>query len=93
MKTLKKITVEPVYLDVLPEITELEEGKIYISRLYSTSVHLCLCGCRELTVLPFTSAGWRLTETAGKISITPSILQTFGCRSHYIITKSIANFV
>lgn len=95
MKTLKKVPVEPVYLEFLPELSEMEEGKIYISREYKVSKHKCLCGCGELVVLPFSSPDdWKFTEDKGKITFTPSVGNyQFACKSHYIITNGIANFV
>ncbi len=99
MKTIRKENIEPIYAshlndgDFLPEKDDLEQGKIYISEKYQTSKHLCLCGCGELTVLPFGRDGWKLYNTNGKITITPSILQRFACKSHYIIRDGVANFV
>lgn len=99
MKTLRKEKIEPVFMthfskeDFLPPKEEMEQGKIYISEKYETSNHLCLCGCGEQTVLPLKNDGWALYNTNGKITITPSILQRNGCKSHYIITDGIANFV
>lgn len=91
MKTIKKVIIEPVYVDL---IDELEECKIYISKIYNTSVHLCLCGCKNKVVLPFNSNGWNLKESDKGISITPSIGNyNFDCKSHYIITNNVANFV
>lgn len=96
MKTLKKVPITPVYVDTIPE--ELEEGKIYISKMYHTSVHNCLCGCGEKTVLPLNDDkdrnGWYLTENEKGVSFSPSVGNySFPCKSHYIITNNIANFV
>lgn len=98
MKTLKQVEVEPVYVGFMPEV--LEQGKIYISHQFSTTSHLCLCGCGGLTVLPLNneahpSHGWNLEEHAdGSISFTPSIFnKIFNCRAHYVITKSKANIL
>lgn len=93
MKTLKKVEITPVFVEFIPEI--LEEGKVYVSEKYRVSVHSCLCGCGERTVLPLKIYGWNLIkETNDKISFTPSIGNyQFPCRSHYIITKNVANFV
>jgi hypothetical protein len=78
MKTIKQVEIEPVYIDTLPNVEDMEEGKIYISRKFSTSGHRCLCGCGQLTILPFdciingVDHGWKLIEhTNGKISFTP----------------------
>lgn len=93
MKTLKKVTIRPVYVDTIP--SELNEGCVYISKIYMTSVHNCLCGCGNKTVLPLSTNGWRLIENDERIvSFTPSVGNfQFPCKSHYIITKNVANFV
>lgn len=96
MKTLKKVTIEPVYVEQVPTLSEMEDCKIYISEKYQTSLHKCLCGCGEEVVLPFDRPnGWNMIkEKDGAISFTPSIGNySFDCRSHYIITRNVANFV
>lgn len=96
MKTLKKVEVQPVYVEYIPET--LEENKIYISKEYNTAIHLCLCGCKKLVVTPLNHRymvhGWNLIEEHGKVSLSPSIGNfQYECKSHYILTKNIANFV
>jgi len=92
LKTLKKVTITPVFVEFIPD--ELEDNKIYISRKYGTSSHNCLCGCGLLTVLPFDKEhGWQLIENGDKISLTPSIGNfQYPCKSHYVITNNVANF-
>jgi len=92
MKTIKKVEITPVYVEFVPET--LEENKLYISKEYKSIVHLCLCGCGNLSVTPINKDGWILIEDNDKISLTPSILNA-NCpnKSHYILTKNIANFV
>ena len=94
MKTIRKETIEPVYAnEFLPEKEQMQQGKIYISKKYNASSHLCLCGCGNECYLPFDENEWELTDNNGKITISPSILQRFNCKSHYIIQNGIANFV
>lgn len=97
MQTLRKEKIAPVFMDhgddMLPPKEKMEQGKIYISTKYQTSNHLCLCGCGAETVLPLREGGWTLTQRNAKITITPSILQMWECKSHYIITDGVANFV
>ena len=89
MKTLKKVEIEPVWIETIPN--EMEQGKIYISEKYQTANHLCLCGCGNQTITPFgeRSKMWGLVkEKDGKISLTGSVGNySFPCKSHYIITK------
>jgi hypothetical protein len=91
MKTLKKVPVELVECQYVPEV--LEPGKLYYSEKYSTVVHLCLCGCGHKTAIPIGPGGWTITVKDGKPTLTPSLLHRFECRSHYIITNGVANFV
>ena len=91
MKTIRTEYIEPVYVETIPD--KMEQGKIYISKKYQTSIHLCLCGCGEQTVLPLDSSMWILDDSNGKVTLMPSILQRGGCKSHYIITNGRANFV
>ena len=93
MKTIKKVVVSTKYIDTVPE--NKQEGVIYISKKYMTSIHNCLCGCKEEVVMPLGNNGWQLIEhDSGTISFTPSIGNyQFACKSHYIITKGIANFI
>jgi hypothetical protein len=95
MKTIKQVEVTHTFNDLLPEKKYFSEGTMYISKLYKTAIHLCLCGCKNQVVTPLTKDGWNLTEEKnGKISLSPSIGNfNFPCKSHYIITNSKANFV
>jgi hypothetical protein len=92
MKTIKKVEVTPIWVELIPE--NIEEGKLYISIEYKTAIHKCLCGCGNLSVTPLSRGQWFLTDIENKVTLTPSILNT-NCpnRSHYILTKNIANFV
>lgn len=99
MKTIKREMIQPFFTthysagDFLPDNKDdMKQGTIYISERFSTSKHLCLCGCKGLVVLPFNENGWKYENTNGQISITPSILNKW-CGSHYIITDNVANFV
>lgn len=96
MKTLQRIKIEPVSVQYIPEKEEMEYGKIYISNEFKTAVHLCLCGCGNLSVTPLNDKNdwWLLVDTELRITMTPSILNT-NCpnRTHYVITKGIANII
>ena len=82
-----------VFVDTMPEIDKMEPETLYISEKYQVAVGLCLCGCKEQYVLPLHNGGWVMTkENNGTVTFSPSILNTW-CNSHYIIRKSIANFV
>ncbi len=92
MKTLKKINIEPIFVEYMP--SELDDNKIYISEECEVAVHLCLCGCKNEVVTPIGKNWWKFEINKNKVSITPSILsKNLNCKSHYIITNNIANFV
>ena len=80
----------------MPPYETFKEGVIYVSLKYGTSIHRCLCGCGEKTVLPFNdlSNGWDFSDNNGKATFTPSVGNNqLPCKSHYIITNGVANFV
>lgn len=101
MKTIKKVPITHEFVKFMPDYENFEEGKIYISKEFKVAIHRCLCGCGEKTVMPIDAIingkdhGWKLIEeNNGTISFTPSVGNyQIPCKSHYIITKSVANFV
>ena len=82
--------LKPEFVYYMPEV--LQEGILYISEEFKTSIHLCACGeCKMKTVLPFYSEvldmGWHYTKENENITFRPSIGNwQFPCRSHYYIT-------
>lgn len=93
MKTLKKVEFKLVEVDFIPNITEMEFGKLYYSKKYSTTNHLCPCGCGFPTPVPTNKDGWSIDIKNGKVTMTPSILHRGGCQSHYVITNGFANII
>lgn len=77
-----------VYMNNIPDKKHLDEGVVYISRKYDLAIHLCPCGCGEEVVIPISKNGWSLTEENGLITLHPSILNRFECKSHYYIRDS-----
>jgi len=70
-----------IYADLFPEI--LQEDTLYVSRPYSTSVHMCASGCGLRVVLPLGKGAWCLMDE--KIAeLTPSV-HVPKCNSHYWI--------
>jgi hypothetical protein len=93
---MKSIEITPVYVcSYMPDDRLMKERHIYISLQYGVSIHWCLCGCKNKTVLPLHEEnGWILTNNDGKISFNHSIGNyKFPCQSHYIINNNIATFV
>lgn len=96
MKTIRKVEINAEYVTYIPEAKDMEQGIMYVSLPYKTANHLCLCGCGNQTITPLNENGWRfaMSHSDGKISLTPSVGNYgFPCKSHYIITNGIANFV
>jgi hypothetical protein len=94
MKTLKQVQVTVEYVTLMPDYETSKENVIYVSILYSCAIHKCLCGCGAKTVTPLTKGEWTLTENDKGVTMTPSIYNRgMDCKSHYIITNGIANFV
>lgn len=84
--------LNPEWLDIIPEKENMKQGVLYISRKYKTASHLCPCGCGNEIVTPVNSEGsnaWNMTETNGKVSLSPSIGSSWQpCKSHYFITEN-----
>lgn len=105
MKTIKQVEFEPVYCDpYLPGRANMEPNKLYICLKHNGTSHLCFCGCGVECYLNINEEirdkegvlidkGWDFKDENGKVTLSPSILQRFECKSHYIITKNKANFV
>lgn len=95
MKTLKQVDITFEKVQYIPDISELNDNVIYISDEFKVSVHKCLCGCNELTVMPLNNNNWNyIISNDNKISFQPSVGNfQYDCKSHYIITKNKANFV
>jgi len=84
---IRQTHMKAEFVEFIPE--RLEPGKLYISRRYSTAVHLCCCGCGLEVVTPLNPAKWHLTESRGAVSLYPSIGNwSFPCKSHYWIAES-----
>ena len=93
MKTLHKVSLELVECEFIPPYKEMEFGKLYYSKEYKITNHLCPCGCGMQTPIPIKEGEWNMTINNGKATLSPSILQLNGCKTHYIITNGVANIV
>jgi CDGSH-type Zn-finger protein len=84
---MKVDMLTPVYVKYMPEI--LEDGKLYISDEFKTSIHKCCCGCGISTVMPWCDGGWTLTDVDGYVTFHPSVgNMQFPCKSHYWIVDN-----
>lgn len=81
----QRVTFE--FVELMPPA--LEAGVVYISMPFATASHLCLCGCGEKVVTPFSPTDWKMTFDGDSISISPSIGNwDFVCKSHYWISNN-----
>lgn len=84
-EVLKEIASK--FVEFIPK--QLETGTLYISGEYTTTAHLCACGCGEKVVLPLHPTDWRMKFDGKVITIRPSVGNWgFPCKSHYLITEN-----
>lgn len=91
---MKTLEIEPIYVEYMPD--QFEQGKLYISKKFKVSIHLCACGCGVKTVTPIRDGEWTLTENDGQVSLHPSIGNWMGenpYHAHYFITDNKVIFV
>lgn len=80
------------FVKSVPEV--LEDGVIYVSVEYATTIHKCCCGCGNEVVTPLAPKSWRLTFDGKSISLYPSIGNySFTCKSHYWIRNNNVEWV
>lgn len=83
--------MEHRFVEFVPE--QIQEGILYISIEYCTAIHLCVCGCQNRVITPFSPTDWKLTFNGLHISLYPSIGNwSFKCQSHYWIKNSKIEF-
>jgi hypothetical protein len=81
-------TLQHKFVNEIP--TALEQGILYISMEYSTAIHLCVCGCGNEVVTPFSPTDWKITFDGETVSLEPSIGNwNFPCQSHYYINHNV----
>lgn len=79
------------FVEFIPD--KIEEGILYVSLIYCTAIHKCVCGCGNEVVTPLSPTDWKLTFNGETISLYPSIGNwSFDCRSHYWISNSEIEF-
>jgi hypothetical protein len=82
-------TLAHEFVEFIPDV--IEEGKIYISIEYATTVHKCACGCGKEVVTPLSPTDWKLIFDGKTVSLDPSIGNWgFPCRSHYWVRNNRA---
>lgn len=70
----------------VPPLHQLEQRTVYVSMPYSTTVHLCACGCGSEVVNILSPTDWQLSFDGEAVSLHPSINNSsLACASHYWI--------
>ena len=83
---MKRHSLEHRFVSAIPEV--LEDGVLYVSIAYATSVHRCCCGCGREVVTPFSPTDWAMVYDGASVSLKPSIGNwSFPCQSHYWIER------
>jgi len=90
MRTVKlPKTIAHEFVEFIPDV--IEEGKLYVSIEYATTVHKCACGCGKEVVTPLSPTDWKLIFDGKTVSLDPSIGNWgFRCRSHYWVRNNRA---
>lgn len=80
-------TIHHKFVEFIPNL--IEDGILYISIMYKTTIHLCVCGCGNKVVTPLSPNDWAITFDGKNISLSPSIGNwSFDCQSHYWIKRN-----
>lgn len=83
--------LEHKFVEFIPD--KVEEGILYISIEYCTTIHKCVCGCGNEVVTPLSPTDWILSFNGKTVSLYPSIGNwNFDCQSHYWIKNNKIEF-
>ncbi|OYN76232.1 DUF6527 family protein [Mycolicibacterium sphagni] len=84
MPAVERFTHE--FVEFIP--SEIQEGVLYISLPYTTTIHLCACGCHTKVVCPLSPTDYAMVFDGQSVGISPSIGNwNFHCQSHYFIRR------
>lgn len=84
---MSRITIyQHAFVDAFP--TAPEPGVLYVSVDFATTMHLCMCGCRQEVVAPLDPTDWTVQFDGRSVSLTPSIGNwSLPCQSHYVLAR------
>ena len=90
MRTPAKL--RPIFVEVLPELDEINAGELWITHKHRTVNLRCPCGCGDLTVLSLHPSRWHVRYDGKSISLDGptggSVWANSGCGSHYLIKEN-----
>jgi hypothetical protein len=68
---------------------KMDEAVLYVSFQFSTTMHLCPCGCGSEIANKISPSRWQLSYDGETVSLFPSIGNwSLACQSHYWISKN-----
>ena len=82
------MVLKPVFVETIPQLSEMGERTLYVSMRFATLSHLCPCGCGRLVDVTLDPATRSLTYDGEYLTLRPSIGVKFPCRSHYSIIRN-----
>jgi hypothetical protein len=83
---MKQYKFRVSFVERIPPFNKFEDGTLYISILYNTAIHKCMCGCGSEIVTPISPTGWSLLYDGESASLSPSIGNlNYPCKSHYFL--------
>jgi hypothetical protein len=62
-------------------------GKLYWSKEFEISAHLCACGCGDVIYLPVGPVDYSISADADGPTLRPSVGNWNVCNAHYLITN------
>ena len=65
----------------------LESGKLYWSKEFEISAHLCACGCGDVIYLPVGPVDYSIALDRDGPTLRPSVGNWNVCNAHYFITN------
>ena len=81
--------LRPIFVEVLPDFGEINDGELWISHRHRTINLRCPCGCGDLTVLSLHPSRWSICFDGKTVSLDGptggSVWANSGCGSHYLI--------
>ena len=90
--------LEPHFVEILPDLDEIEAGQLWISHKHRTINLRCPCECGGLTVLSLHPSRWHVHYDGQAVTLCGpaglclpeggSVWANSGCGSHYFIRRN-----
>lgn len=77
-----------IFKESFPDLKLIKEGVIYLRQDLGFCIYKCPCKCKREIVLPLNRKnGWAANFENEELTLSPSILMSDSCKSHYFIKK------